>query len=159
MSIIIKGVMLDTTELPSFSTILKDKNCLINSFKKDWRIKIGNYYPKLVRVENMTCVTLICAVCLMKLVSLNHWKIFSYVATRNKTLSVTLYSTAWQSLMQNIGLLIFPRNYMNIFCIGIFCIICNIFLCVSYWLFNSKYIYIFSHLKYQTLVAFKDFLH
>ena len=29
-----------------------------------------NYHPKLIRVENMTCVALICAVCVMKLVKI-----------------------------------------------------------------------------------------
>ena len=50
----------------------KEKKELFDTFVQerymDMCSSLVNYHPKLIRVENMTCVVLICAVCVIKLV-------------------------------------------------------------------------------------------
>ena len=51
MSIIIKGIMLDTKKMPSFSTLLKGKNCLIRRI----RIRIWTSKTCSCRKHDLRC--------------------------------------------------------------------------------------------------------
>ena len=66
MSIIIKGIAIiqyTSKQYDFFDKADKDKDM-------DMCSSLVNYYPKRVRVENMTWVALICAVCVIKFVKI-----------------------------------------------------------------------------------------